>query len=105
LKAVKKKIRLRARYLRNEYLKRDAEKINQLAINRELEKLFHRTKEQGTILKPVSHSCDPQKLIKHFKLHFNPPDSSASTTPHEIGQNDQPSFCTKSSGNIETLSD
>lgn len=62
LKAVKKKIRLRARYLRNEYLKREAEKINQLAINRELEKLFHRAKEQGTTLKSVNHSCEPQKL-------------------------------------------
>jgi len=52
--------------------------------------LFHKATEQGITLKPISDSCDPQK--QHLKLHFNPPDPSASTTPHEIGQNDQPSF-------------
>ena len=35
-----KKIRLRVLYLTNEYLKKEADRINQLAINRELEKLF-----------------------------------------------------------------
>ena len=95
LKAVKKKIRLRARYLRNEYLKREAEKINQLAINRELEKLFHRAKEQGTTLKSVNHSCEPQKLVEHFKSHFNPPDPSKITTPVELHRNNQPTFIQK----------
>ena len=76
LRAIRKKIRLRARYLKNEYLKQEAEKINQLAINRELEKLFHRAKSQNTIFKPVSNSCAPQKLLEHFKSHFNPPDPS-----------------------------
>ena len=90
MEAIKKKIRLRIRYLQNEYLKHEAEQINQLAINRELEKLFHRAKQQGKILKSLNHSCDPQKLIDHFKANFNPPVPSESTTPHELERENAP---------------
>ena len=38
--STRKKICLRAHYLKNEHLKNEAQKINQLSINRELEKLF-----------------------------------------------------------------
>ena len=48
--AVRKKIRLRARHLKNEHLRSEAQKINQLAINRELEKLFQKAKNQETTL-------------------------------------------------------
>ena len=95
LKALKKKIRLRARYLRNEYLKREAERINQLAINRELEKLYHRAKQQGKTLKSAIHTCDPHKIINHFKSHFNPPDPSKSRTPQELERRNLPIFLQK----------
>ena len=48
LKAIKKNIRLRARHLQNECLKHGAEQINQLAINRELEKLKSQTTRKNT---------------------------------------------------------
>ena len=40
IKSFHKKIRLRARYLQNEYFKSEAEKIKIFAINKELKKLF-----------------------------------------------------------------
>ena len=76
---------MRARYLQNENLKHEAEQIYQLAINRELEK-------QGKTLKSVNHLCDPQKLIDHFKAHFNPPVPSELTTPHELERENAPLF-------------
>ena len=66
--------------------------IYQLATNRDLEKLFHRAKQQGKTLKPVNHTCVPQKLIDHFKSHFNPPQHSESTTPQELDRENSPLF-------------
>jgi len=59
IKAVRKKIRHRAKHLKNVYLKQEAEKINLLAINREIEKLFQRAKNQHSTLKQIPSSwCD-----------------------------------------------
>ena len=77
---LRKKIRQRARYLKNEHFKKKAEKINQLAVNRELEKLFHRARNQRTTLKPVTSTCPKDKLLSHFKNHFNPADPSDTRT-------------------------
>jgi len=52
IKKLRKKIRHRARFLKNEYFRLEAEKINNLAINRNLQKLFQRAKDQTTTLKP-----------------------------------------------------
>ena len=49
IKATKKKIRLCCRYLKNKYLEQEAEQT----VNRKLEKLFHRAKNQDTTLKPI----------------------------------------------------
>ena len=89
LSRIRKKMRLRARHLRNEYFKSEAEKMNQLAINREIEKLFAQAKKQETTLRTPSGSCQPEKLLDHFKSHFNPP--SNPQTPNEL-QNDTPNF-------------
>ena len=59
--ATTKKIRKRARYLRNQHFKAEAEKINQHAISRELDKLFFRAKNQETTLKPAPEACPPEK--------------------------------------------
>ena len=91
IKAARKKIRLRCRHLKNKYLEQEAEKINQLAVNRNLERLFHRAKEQGTTLKPNPSSCQPQKLLEHFKSHFNPVDPSELVEPSEL-RTDLPTF-------------
>ncbi|XP_066918729.1 craniofacial development protein 2-like [Clytia hemisphaerica] len=45
LSKARKKIRLRARYLKNQHFKAEADKINDLAINRKLQKLFQRAKK------------------------------------------------------------
>ena len=82
VKATRKKIRLRAKYLKNEYLKQEASEINQLAVNRKLEQLFKRAKSQSTTLKHAQNSCEVQILIKHFKTHFNPYDPSKLNTPN-----------------------
>ena len=37
---IRKKIRLQAKYLKNEHFKQEAAKINQFAVNREVEKLL-----------------------------------------------------------------
>ena len=59
--ATTKKIRKRARYLRDQYFKAEAEKINQHAISRELDKLFYRAKNQETTLKPAPEAWPPEK--------------------------------------------
>ncbi|XP_066917813.1 uncharacterized protein [Clytia hemisphaerica] len=84
VKAVRKKIRTRARQLRNQFYRDEAEKINHLSINREHDKLFARAKKQETTLKPVIGSCPPDKLLNHFKTHFNPEDPSTTQTPEEF---------------------
>ena len=82
--AIRKKIRMRAKYLKNEHFRQEAEKLNTLAINRELDKLFCRARSQETTLKPVESSCPTQKLMNHFQTHFNPNDPSKDSTPDEL---------------------
>ena len=72
IKRTRKKIRLRARYLKNEHFRLEAEKINTFAINKQIEKLFHRAKKQETTLKPTNNACSTDRLLEHFKKHFNP---------------------------------
>ena len=45
IKRIRKKIRLRARHLKNEHFRLEAEKMNTFAINKQIEKLFHRAKK------------------------------------------------------------
>ena len=89
IQLLRKKIRKRSRYLRNEYFKAEAQKLNQLAVNRELDKLFARAKQQSTTLKPCSGSCPPDKLLDHFKAHFNP--ANQLERPRELS-NELPDF-------------
>ena len=72
LSKIRKRIRLRAKFLKNEYFKAGAPKFNQSAINRELDKLFSRVKKQESTLKPAPGKCLPEKIFDHFKKHFNP---------------------------------
>ena len=59
-------------------------KINTLAINRQLDKLFCRARSQEITLKPVESSCPTQKLMNLFQTHFNPNDPSKDSTPDEL---------------------
>ena len=86
-----KKIRKRAQHLRDEHFKAEADKINQFAINRELDKLFAKAKQQETTLRSVPDKCPPEKIVEHFKAHFNPDDPSNAFCPEELGEN-LPSF-------------
>lgn len=61
ISAFRKKIRQRVRFSRNEYYKQEAEKINQLSINREIEKLFSRAKSQQSTLNPINSTCPQTK--------------------------------------------
>ena len=92
ISAVRKKIRHRVRFLRNEHYKQEAEKINQLYINREIEKLFSRAKSQQSTLNPINSTCPPEKILKHFKNHFNPDDPSETRTPDEFTEENLPEF-------------
>ena len=92
LASIRKKIRSRAKYLKNEHFKQEAEKINVLAINREIEKLFARAKNQQTTLKPINSACPPDKILDHFKKHFNPDDPSKRQTPDELTEGNLPDF-------------
>ena len=82
-----KKIRKRASFLRDEYFKMEAEKINQFAINRELDKLFSKAKRQQTTFKSVPDVCPADKILEHFKAHFNPDNPADIYTPDELGKN------------------
>ena len=93
IKKLRKKIRLRARFLKNEYLKKEAENLNQLAINRELQKLFQRAKEQNSTLSSIRASCPTQSLLNHFKAHFNP--DTPENLPDELTNNNLPNFLTE----------
>jgi len=53
-------------------------------VNRKLEKLFARAKNQSTTLKTCSSSCSSDKLLKHFKTHFNP-EKNQTGRPTELG--------------------
>ena len=86
IKRIRKKIRLRARHLKNEHFRLEAEKMNTFVINKQIEKLFHRAKRQETTLKPTNNACQTDKLLAHFKKHFNPTDPSIDTSPEEINQ-------------------
>ena len=46
-------------FKKNDYFKAKAAKINQSAINRELDKLFSRANEQESTLKPAPGKCSP----------------------------------------------
>ena len=92
INAVRKKIRNRAKFLKNEYYKQQAEKLNQLAINRELEKLFRLAREQQSTLKAVDSICPSNELLKHFKSHFNPVDPSNNGSPAELSNENLPRF-------------
>ena len=90
IKKLRKKIRHRACFLKNEYFRLEAEKINNLAINRNLQKLFQRAKDQTTTLKPILASCPTQSLLMHFESHFNPPKPGSS--PKELSDDHLPLF-------------
>ena len=77
---------------RNKYYKQEAEQINQLSISREIEKLFSRAKSQQSTLNPINSTCPPDKILKHFKSHFNPEDPSQTRTPEEFTEENLPEF-------------
>ena len=84
LSKTRKKIRLRAKFFKNGYFKGEAAKINQSAINRELDKLFSWTKEQVSTLKPTPGKSTPDKIFDLFKKHFNPTSLVESVAPEEL---------------------
>lgn len=90
MQRLRKKIRKRSRYLRNEHFKSEALKLDILATSRELDKLFTSAKRQTTTLKSSnnSSSCPPDDILNHFKRHFNP-DNNADR-PGEL--DDVPNF-------------
>ena len=47
IKRIRKKIRPRARYLKNDHFRHEAEKVNTYAINKQVEKLFNRAKKSS----------------------------------------------------------
>ena len=63
---------LRVRYLRNENLK--AEKLNQFAINGELKRIFQRTRNQETSLKPVQKFFFSRKAVWTLQVPLHPED-------------------------------
>ena len=69
--SVRKKIRSRAKFLKNEYFKKQAEQLNQLAINRKLETLFRLVLEQQFTLRTVDSSCPNIELLNNFKSNFD----------------------------------
>ena len=87
LSKTRKRIRLRAKFFKNEYFKAEAAKINQSAINRDLDKLFSRAKKQESTLKPGPGKCPPEKIFDHFKKHFNPTSLVDSVATKELSGN------------------
>ena len=51
----------------------------------------HEQKKQESTLKPTKDACPTEKLLAHFKKHFNPAIPSIKSTPEEIS-NDLPIF-------------
>jgi hypothetical protein len=41
-------------------------------------------KDQSSTFKKPQNSCPPEKLVEHFKNHFNPPHPSSVETPSEL---------------------
>ena len=87
MKRIRKKIRHRVRYLKDEHFKSEADKLNIYALNRQIEKLFMKAKSQETTLKPTYNTCPTEKLFEHFKTHFNPQGPSTDYTPEEMTEN------------------
>ena len=54
---------------------------------RELDKLFSRAKKQESILKSPPGKCPPEKILDHFRKHFNSISFVDSVTPKELGGN------------------
>ena len=76
-------------FKKNDYFKAKATKINQSAINRELDKLFSRANKQESTLKPAPGKCPPppEKIFDHFKKHFNPTSLVNLVVPEELSGN------------------
>ena len=89
LSKTRKRIRLLAKFLKNDYFKTKVAKINQSAINRELDKLFSRANKQESTLKPAPGKCPPppEKIFDHFKKHFNPTSLVNLVVPEELSGN------------------
>ena len=68
LSNTRRKIRLRSKYLKNEYYKAEADKTNQSVISRELDKLFSRAKNQETTLKQNLVYVPQRKYWKISKI-------------------------------------
>ena len=90
MQKLRKQIRKRSEQFRNEHFEAEAEKLDVLVATRELDKLFTTAKRQTTTLNTSSRnsSCTPEKLLKHFKLHFNP--NNDNMRPNEL--DDVPNF-------------
>ena len=43
-------------------------------------------------LNPINSACPPDKILKHFKNHFNPDDPSQTRTPEEFTEENIPEF-------------
>ena len=82
LTRVTKKIGKRARFLRDEHFKAEAEKINQFAINRELDRLFSAAKRQETTLKAVPNTCHLKKML--FISNHTLTKTTLRNPPHQL---------------------
>ena len=72
-KELTKCIKKRVKQLKNDRLRKEAEKINEYANKRKIEQLFKEIKSKNSAFKELrsSSNCDPDKLKKHFERHFN----------------------------------
>ena len=72
-KELTKSIKKRVKELKNDRLRDEAEKINEYANKRKIERLFKEIKSKNSAFKDLrsSSNCDPDKLKKHFEKHFN----------------------------------
>jgi len=66
----------------NQFYQREADKINQNAINREIKELFDNAKCHKSLptIQPKSY-CQPQKLANYFEKHFNFETNNLAETP------------------------
>ena len=68
--AITKKIKQQMNKLRNEFYLEEAKHINLAHANKQIEKLFQRSKNQN-MLRGIKSATGCKGLIDHFRHHFN----------------------------------
>ena len=84
IKLITKKIRKRAKILKNQHFRKQAEEIEALSKQKKYREMYQQAKSQVSTFKKIRVKLEPEKGLKFFKSHFNPTPPTELQTPKEL---------------------